>query len=342
LKINKTELQNALEKVRPGLANRDLIEQATSFSFMGNRVVTYNDEISISHPVKDLAIKGAIKATALYEFLNRIKKDEIDIKEEENQVIIKSGKSKAGLIFENETKLPIEEIGEIGDWEAVPKNFIEALKFCHPICANDMSRPTLTCVHITNNRAEASDSCQIVSYDFSEALSIKSCLIPATSVRALVKYNVTKVSLGESWIHFKTEDGTVFSSRILDHKFPDTSIHFNTEGIDFCFPENIEEILQRAFVFSKSANDTPMVVVSINEKGKIKITSKNEYGWFEESAVVKADYNGGTISFSVGIEFLLGVFSKGQSCVIGAGKISFTGENWRHVVAIMADEEGSE
>ena len=72
MKINKVELQEALEKVKPGLASRELIEQSTSFAFMGDRVVTYNDEISISHPVKNLDVTGAVKAQTLYAFLNKI------------------------------------------------------------------------------------------------------------------------------------------------------------------------------------------------------------------------------------------------------------------------------
>ena len=55
IKVNRVELKEALERVRPGLASKDIIDQATSFAFLKDRVVTYNDEISISHPVKGLA-----------------------------------------------------------------------------------------------------------------------------------------------------------------------------------------------------------------------------------------------------------------------------------------------
>ena len=48
--MKKAELIKALEAVRPGLANKEMIEQSTSFAFMKDRVVTYNDEISISYP----------------------------------------------------------------------------------------------------------------------------------------------------------------------------------------------------------------------------------------------------------------------------------------------------
>src|SRR5690554_5571655 len=124
LQVKKAELQAALEKVKPGLADRELIEQATSFAFMNGRVVTYNDEISISHPVQDLDVEGAIKAEALYSFLNRVKQDIITIDVDDNQVKIKAGRSKAGLVLEKEVKLPVEEVGEIGKWMPLPEGFV--------------------------------------------------------------------------------------------------------------------------------------------------------------------------------------------------------------------------
>ena len=69
MKLNKTDLQKALEIVKPGLANKEMIEHSTSFAFIGGRVVTYNDEISLSHPVEGLEIEGAIHAEELYKLL---------------------------------------------------------------------------------------------------------------------------------------------------------------------------------------------------------------------------------------------------------------------------------
>ncbi len=340
MKINKAELQEALEKVRPGLAQKELIEQATSFMFMGDRVVTYNDEISISHPVKGLDVKGAVKAQALYSFLNKVKKDEIEIEWEENQVLIKAGRSKAGLVFESEVKLPIdEEIGEIGKWKKLPENFVEALKFCHPCCSRDMSRPVLTCVSVSKEKVEASDSYQIVLHKLSGKVPGDGFLIPATAVRDLVRYKITEVAQGESWVHFRTEDGTVFSARTISNEFPDTSKHLKIDGVEFSFPKNTDEILERADVFSKkeiSTGDIPVVTVEIKDK-RVKFSAENEYGWFEEESRVK--YDGKPVKFAVGIEFLVNLFTKLQNCVIGPDKIGFSGENWQHIVAMLAEEE---
>ncbi len=341
MKINKTDLQKALEKVKPALAQKDLIEQSTSFAFLGDRVVTYNDEISISHPVKDLDIKGAIKAQALYDFLNKIKKDEIDIDidMEESQIVIKAGKSKAGIVMEQEVKLPIEEeIEQNKEWKDLPGNFVDALKFCHPCCSQDMSRPALTCVNIFDKSIQASDSYQIVSYELDNTIPTSAFLIPASSVRNLVKYNIKQVAEGEGWAHFKTEDGTIFSSRVLTSEFPDITAHLEiSDGNSISFPEDINEILERAEVFAKKENsgDMPLATVEIKDK-RIHISAKNEYGWFEEKS--RTEYEGDAVKFLVGIEFLVSMFRKMQQCIIDENKIGFNGKDWRYVVAVMGEE----
>lgn len=342
MKINKAELQTALEKVKPGLASRELIEQSTSFAFMGDRVVTYNDEISISHPVAGVDINGAVKAQALYDFLNKVKKDEIEFTVEENQIIIQAGRSKAGLVFESEIKLPIdEEVGEGHKWTKLSPEFIEALKFCHPCCAKDMSRPVLTCVYVNGKEITASDSYQIVLYTLSKKIPVDSFLIPASSVRELVKYDVKEIAVGENdWIHFKTKDGTVFSARTMMGDFPNVKPHLEIkEGIDFEFPKNIQEILQRADVFSNKedlAGRVPVVTVEIKDK-KLTVSTQNSYGWFKETTKTKHD--GSHIKFMAGIDFLNAILDKFKSCVISDDKIGLSGDAWQMVVAMSTPEE---
>ena len=339
MKISKRELQEALERVKPGLASRELIEQSTSFAFMGDRVVTYNDEISISHPVKNLDVTGAVKAQALYAFLNKIKREEIDVEWEENQVIIKAGKSKAGLVFEQEVKLPVEEIGEIKGWKKLPAETLEALKFCYPCCSRDMSRPILTCVHVSGKNVQASDSFQIVQYKLQGKAPIKPFLLPASAVKELVKYDVKEISEGQGWLHFKTEDGTIFSSRVFDGEFPEVEGFLDFDGVEIAFPKTTVPALERAQIFSKnevSMDNMATAVVEVSD-GQIKFSAQDESGWFEET--IKAKYKGKTIKFITGVEFLIDLLGRAPSCVYGDNKIKFTGENWQHVVATTSDGE---
>ena len=339
MKISRIELLEALEKVKPGLANKELIEQSTSFAFIGDRVVTYNDEISVSHPVEGLEnMKGAIKAKALYEFLARVKDEEIEIEQEENQVVIKAGRSKAGLVFEQEIRLPLEEVGEIGKWMKLPEDFVDALRLCFPACSDDMSRPILTCVNIRDDKVEASDSFQIIQYQLKNKMPAD-FLIPASSVKELIKYDIQEVSIGENWVHFRTSEGTIFSCRTVEGEFPDVERFLDIEGEEFTFPEDMRETLNRANVFAKKEThiSTIPTVKVIAKNGELILSARNEYGWFEEK--LKIQHEDVKFSFSIGIEFLISLFDKLKTCKISDNKIGFAGDSWKHVIAIMSEEE---
>jgi DNA polymerase III sliding clamp (beta) subunit (PCNA family) len=339
MKISRAELLEALEKVKPGLANKELIEQSTSFAFIGDRVVTYNDEISVSHPVKGLEnMKGAIKAKTLYEFLARVKDEEIEIEQEENEVLIKTGRSKAGLRFEHEIRLPLEEVGEIGKWKKLPEDFVDALRLSYPACSNDMSRPILTCVNIRGDKVEASDSFQIIQYRLKKKMPAD-FLIPASSVKELIKYDIQKVSVGENWVHFRTPEGTILSCRTVEGKFPDVEKFLDIEGEEFTFPEDMREALNRANVFAKKETDISTIptVKVIVKNGELILSARNEYSWFEEK--LKTRHKDIKFSFSIGVEFLINLFDKLKTCKISDNKIGFAGDSWTHVIAIMSEDE---
>src|SRR6056297_2653647 len=241
MKINKQELIKALEIVRAGLANKEMIEQSTSFAFMDGKVVTYNDEISISHPVPDLELTGAVKANELYQLLNKTEKEEIQFDSTESEIRIRAGRAKAGITLQEEVNLPLDELGSQGKWRKVPPQLIQALKFTLFSCSNDMSKPVLTCIHVNKNGslAESSDNYRLTRHNLGGKLPVKSFLIPASSVKKLIKYPISHIAEGQGWVHFKTEDGTIFSCRTFEDNYPDTSNMWEIEGEEIELPKSI-------------------------------------------------------------------------------------------------------
>jgi len=109
--MKRQDLVEALEIVKPGLASNELLEQTTSFAFSEGNVYTYNDEISISHPVEGLEdFEGAIEAEHLYKFLKRTTRPGITLTPKKESLLVKSGRAQAGLHMKEEIKLPIETI----------------------------------------------------------------------------------------------------------------------------------------------------------------------------------------------------------------------------------------
>jgi len=275
VKINRKELRDALEKVRPGLAGqKELVQQSASFAFMGDRVVTYNDEISISHPVKSLDIRGAVRADVLFGYLNKLSTDEIDVDYTDEQIKISAGRATAGLVLEKEVKLPVQEIGEVGEWQAIPEGLVDAIRFCIPACSRDLSRPALSCVHIAGTNVEGSDGFRITRYTLSKPFPISEVMLPILSASALVNYDVTEVAEGEGWIHFKSDEGTVFSARTIAVTYPDTEPFLDFEGPELHLPKSLVKALDRAQVIAgpRQRRDG----LQCDPKGSMA-GSKNEY-----------------------------------------------------------------
>ena len=331
MKIKKEELKEALSIVKPGLANKELIEQSTSFAFVNGTVVTYNDEISISHPVKGLELQGAVKAEELYNLLSKLKEEEIDLVLEGNEILITCGKAKAGIRLEEEIKLPLEEIGSIDNWKDVTEDFVDAIAFVLPACGRDMSKAVLTCVHIRKaGGAEASDGYKLARYKSKGKLDIDdNFLIPANSARILINKDIKKISKTDGWCHFLTSENTVISCRILNDKFPDISEHIKVEGQELTLPQSLTEVIERTKVFAKRDYEMDESILIKIADNRMKIKGESQTGWYREEINMK--YKDEPITFAITPSLLTNILSKTNTCIVGENKILFKKDNWEYM-----------
>lgn len=339
MKIKKEELRKALEIVKPGLANKEIIEQSTSFAFMDGRVVTYNDEISISHPVEGLEIMGAIPAQELYQLLGKTKKEDLEVQITDSEIRISSGREKAGFTLTQEIRLPLESMKIPDKWKKIPANLLEAIKFCAFCCSRDMSRPVLTCVHVRKDGAiEASDGFRLTQYQM-EKLPIKTFLLPATSSQHLQSLDVNEIAEGDGWVHFRTASGTIFSCRILADNYPDTSMLLEVTGQKIKLPKNLGDILDRASIFAKGEFFLDTKAEITLGKNRMSVRTAGTTSWFEAETNVR--YDGDSLSFTINPQFLKEVCEKELSCIVGENRILFEGENWKHVIALFSSGDAA-
>jgi len=340
MEINKKELQNALEIVKPGLANKELVEQSTSFAFMDGKVITYNDELSISHPIPGLKLTGAILADNLYKFLNKIKGDDMDLTVEGNQIVLSTGRAKAGLTLQKEIKLPLQqEIEGERHWKKLPNNFLRDIAFVMTAAGKNMNRPILTCVHVNQSGfVEASDSFRIARRTLEKEMPIETFLIPASSVVELVKLNPTGVSKGKGWIHFRAkETGTEISCRVFKDTYKDMTPFLKVKGTQIILPNGLEGMLERAMVFAKRERILEEVV-SISIKNKLlKMSASSESGWFKEDIDMEKKID--PISFDITPYLLKGILSETKACEVTKNRIKFEGDGWVYIGILRENKE---
>jgi DNA polymerase III sliding clamp (beta) subunit (PCNA family) len=332
MKINKYTLLKQLESVKPGLANTEIIEQSNTFGFHNGKIVTYNDSISIQAPT-ELNINGAVNSQKFYSTISKLKSDKegnIEINIEDGKLIFKSKKANAGLVFQSDMKLPIDEINLSGKWRNIPDNFLDGVKICSPSVSKDFSKPVITCINIDKNCFRAGDGFRLTKYNLSKKTTIK-CSIPSSSLLQLLKYDITQYMQTNNWMHFTTADNVLFSCRLINDNYPDVDHLFNVRGEELIFPDGTTEVIQKADIFSTNEiADDSSINVTIKNK-KLIIKGENQLGWYEEKLKIKSDLD---ISFDVNPKVLTDILKNLKKCIIDikSNKILFVNDTWQHII----------
>ncbi len=347
MKINKGQLQEALAIVKPGLAIKELLEQSTSFAFLGNRVATYNDEISISHPVKGLDFRGAIKAEELYGLLSKLNEEEIRIKFKKNELLLSCGKVEAGLKLEEEIILPVEdEIGKIKKWKKIsnPVQLIKHMEFAMRTCSNDMSQVKLTCICIRKNGLiQGSDGFRLVQCK-GEEMSVPDFLISATLVSNIATIMPVEISSNETWVHFRNKEKTIISCRMVNVEYVEQKVinrilkMSSSSAIEF--PEKIEHMVDRLKTFAKRDYifDEQIQVTMIDGQMTMKAEADITKSWVKERAKVNFK---GEISFAVTPAVFSDILKETKSCILSDDKCKakFVAKDgsWEYMIMLRID-----
>ena len=333
MKINRAELVEALEIVKPGLALNTNIDQATSFAFINGKVITYNDEVSISHPIEDIGIFGAVEASVLYKYLGKLKQEEIEVKSEEKEIIITAGRSTAGFALQSTLRIPIDIISEEkSNWETLPGNFCEALEFASGACSKS-SIDEMDSVHVHKSGfVEGTDGFKVAHFMLGQELLVDTFLLPSTSAIKVVRLEPDQIAFTEGWVHFKCESGTEISCRILTEEFPDTAAILKVEGREIQLPKVFDVAVDRAMVFAKRQNALEEIITIQLDKNRLTLSAKSETSRFEE--VLNVRYTDEKIKMFVTPSLLKDILTKTQICEITEDKLIFKGENWIYITML--------
>ena len=346
MKINRKELLIILSACRPGLAKREIIEEAIRFIFTGDAVATYNDQICIVYPYKT-DFRCSVNGEEFYKILDGIKEDEVEILVEENQTLVNSRKTKAGLsIVIGETERVdtlIDNIREAtkvrGFWKKLPKDFIEGVFLCMFSASKDMTTGVRCCIAVKENKMYSTDSVRVSRYIMDGEI-MDELLIPARDAVELVKYPVKKYGISESWIHFITDEGVMFNCRMMIGDYPYTiDRFFRAPENEFVVPEELQEVMKNIAIMASGDVDIAKMVEVTIKNDKMICKSEKERGWITKEVAIEG-YKG-EIMFYINPIFFAQILTKVTSLFLIQGeefpdKAVFTRESFQHVMALPA------
>ena len=348
MQVEKKVLYDILLKLRPGLAKKEIIEQATHFIFTGDDIAVYNDRICITFPFKS-DFKCSVKGEEFYHIISGAPQEFIDIKLDKEQLKIGSKKIKAGLstLVDEASKVEdyIEKIKKDRDtvkWLPLPSDFIQGAFFCMFSASKDMVKGPYTCIFVQDKNIYSTDTLRASHYIMKDKVE-KTFLIRAKDVAELVKFAVIEYGMSDNWAHYATEDGLEFSCRHIKEEYPypeKVKTLFNLKsGTTLEFPKELKSTVDTVSVLAQGDVDINKLILVEIKKNEIHCSAQRERGWVEKSVDIK--YDGPTVSFYINPIFFSQVLDKIKTATVSQDehKAVFKSENFSHIIALPMEDE---
>ena len=316
MKLNRQSFLAAVESVLPGVANANEAEQTSCIAFQKDKLFTFNDEVSCTANFK-CGFEGAIQAKALLELLRGLKADEIEADVKSGELLVTAKGIKAGLTLEKEIILPIDSIVMPKKWKSLNANFIKAINMVHHCVSTDDSQFVLTCVHVTGDFVETMDNYQLSRYKVHTDIK-KPMLIRGSSLRNISAAKVTEFGEAKNWVHFRNEDGLLFSCRRHKDEFPDITKLLKVKGAKAKLPKKMADAIELAAKCAQENDVSDMVQVTLS-KNKIEIRGEGAGRWI--TAHRKTEYKGKKISFKIPPDLLTQIIHKQNDCVLTSDRL---------------------
>lgn len=328
--VNRMELLEILQSVFPGVSQKDSIEQGSYFAFKGKSVWTFNGEICCKRRLpKGLVLHGAVPAKPLISLLSKMVEDQVtvEVKDSVFNLIGKKRRRNAGIRMDMEVTLPVDQAERAGDeWTPLHEDFLEAVRVVQDCAGEDESKFALTCIHIHPKWIEACDAMQMTRFRLPTGFSEK-FIIKKKALKYVASFDMTEFNETDSWVHFKSPSGLIMSCRRYMEEYPNLSpvVKFPLELTEITLPNGMEDVANKAAIFSSENKDENRLLVSI-KSGIIKIDGVGNSGWYSESR--KCRYAGPDVVFTVSPAMLIEIVKRNTECVIAEGKLKIKNDKW--------------
>lgn len=340
MKVEREGFLKILTAVRPGLARKQILEEATHFIFTRDDIMTYNDQVCIVHPFETDFI-CSVSANEFYKIITGINAKEITLELEEGKLKIQGGKTKASLATstadEIMSMIKALDLGVVmKKLTSLPEDFLQGATLCSFSASKDMTHPALTCLLIEDDLIMSSDDLRISQYQMKKAMDC-SVLIPAAAITELVKFPVIDYCVSGGWVYFATKEDVMFCCRTVDAKYNDYAKYFEGfEGIELDLPADLSKLVETASVLADGEYDTDKLIEIEVEKGKIRCKGSSAIGWIEnetDMAFKRAE----KIKFAINPLFLINILNHSAKMIYKENRALFDGGNFQHLMALKVD-----
>jgi len=339
--VQREELISMLEVLKPGSTPKDIQEQSSCVVFKDGYAYTYNEDIFCRTKTKfPKEWEAAVPVTPLLSILNKRREPELEVKLEDGKFHLINKNRNSYVRYENQISLQYDKVTlpSKEDWESLKPHFSDAVTLVQDCAGKNSDLLALTCIHITKDYIEASDSQQIARFHIKTKIK-EDLLLKKSSIEPLLFLEPTKIAVTDNWCHFKTANGSLYSIHKYVGDFVDVDKYLKVEGKKIILPTGLVTASEIAEVFSSEDKDNNNVTISLSSK-KIKIRGEGDSGGHRETKKVK--YSGPDISFMINPKLLREIIDRNNECFVTPTKLTVDGNKYIYTTVLSQVEQKEE
>ena len=333
MRVNRSNLLQALNTVKPVITSNDFLHQDTHFIFTGDYVAAYDGYMGIKCRF-ETDFMCTVPFNEFYSILDRIECEEVIIEMAKNKICFEgiNVKGELNVNIEIEDKFLLHHPD---DWKHLPGDFIDAINFCLPSTSQNATKPILMYLNVQGDTMESTDNYRISQYRMKGSVA-DPLLIHANYGSCINKHLITKYNLDDSWIFFRTDDGVIFYCRKVEYQYPnlDSIIEQFVDGITIVFPSGIIDAINVSSILAGGSLDIESKIKVTIENNKLVCTGCNDVG--KVDCMLDFNFSGNSFSFVINPVFFSAILKKSNTAIVGQDRIMFIGDNFKHLIALFS------
>ena len=344
--MKRTDFIQTLKRASPALSSKDLVPSFSCFFFKDGKVMAYDDVVAIQTTVDDVSVEGGLQGKLLMDFLGASRAAEISIEVNDDVAELKASRGRLKLPVLPMDDFMFEWPEEKGHAIEVGDSFMNAIKACYASIGLDPSVPWRMGITLQFESGAlamySSDNYSItecsVKLKVPKKLREVITILPPKFCELLISMGTPKeLCLTEDWVTARYEDDTVLFSKTLHDVKPEgfTTVTASIEWDEgfVPVPKGFEGCLTRALVVLGGAEEQHSDFIV--KDNKLRMFTKGNVGEARDYTKFKGHSN---CTARARPALIRRALSHAESMSIREGQcIAFTGEGFRHLVAVTQE-----
>lgn len=342
MQVNRKELLDSVERVKPAIASQKVIEELQNVWFSGESITAYNSSsLGIRIPFKS-NLSGGLRGNLLLDLLKNSRAKELDVELKEEVAEIRAGKTKINLALLPRERCPwkFPKLDRPADFTA-SEELLGALSNVLVSIGSGTTKPEQLGVSFVNLKDNDIDLYTTDSNTVSGATctlegwpeDISRSIWPTAFVEQLIRFPGAEIWVDQYKVIAKAEGISLFTSTVDNPSPMNFDDMIGELPATFEIPDRLNLALERASTMLKGF---PNETISIKlQDGVMRLLVSTPLGELRENIKVKSDISA---KCRTNPDFIKRCLDRTSGMGFADNCLTMVGTNFAYYISVMGDD----